>query len=89
MDERLKRLIADLGAAINDSVSESEQIAEAIATIKAGGYHVSLVLNATIAIKKLEAELVSLPARTNGAIECRFNPQDIKFLKSLHISVNG
>ena len=89
MDEKLKRLIEEFGAAINDSVTESEQIAEVIAKIKAGGHDVFLVLNATIVIKNRKGEPVSLAARANGRTEeSRFNRQDIQFLKSLHISVN-
>ena len=37
-----------LGEAINNSLSDSEQIAEVITRIKAGGYDVFLVLEATI-----------------------------------------
>jgi len=89
MDEKLKRLIEEFGTAINDSVTESEQIAEVIAKIKAGGYDVFLVLNATIVIKNRKEEPVSLAAQTNGRTEeSRFNRQDMKFLKSLHISAN-
>ena len=89
MDEKLKRLIEEFGTAINDSVTESEQIAEVIAKIKAGGYDVFLVLNATIVIKNRKEEPVSLAAQTNGRTEeSGFNRQDMKFLKSLHISAN-
>jgi hypothetical protein len=87
MDQNLKRLVEELGAAINESLAESGQIAEAIANIRRDGYDVFLVLNATIAIKNREAEPVGLLARSNGAVG--FGPQDIKFLKSMHISVNG
>ena len=85
-NERLKRLMEELGAAMNESLSESEQIAEVIAKIRAEGYDVFLVLNATIAIRKLEEEPVRQAVRTNEGVECRFNAQDIKFLKSMHIS---
>lgn len=89
MDATLKPLIEELGTAINDSVCESEGIAEAMANIKGRGYDVFLVLSATISIKKRQREPVRLPARTGGDVEFRFNPEDIKFLKSLHIAVNG
>ncbi len=87
-DERLKRLMEELGAAMNESLSESEQIAEVIAKIRAQGYDVFLVLNATIAIRKLEEEPVRHGVRTNDWNEPRFNAQDIKFLKSMHISID-
>jgi len=87
-DEQLKRLIEELGAAMNDSLSESEQIAGVIAKIRAGGYDVFPVLNATITIKKREEEPVRRAVRTNDGVESRFNAQDIKFLKSMHISTD-
>jgi hypothetical protein len=87
MDQNLKRLIEKLGAALSESVAESEQIAEAIANFRRDGYDVVLLLNATIAIKSLEGEPVGLQRRSQGAVG--FGPQDIKFLKSMHISVNG
>jgi uncharacterized protein (UPF0335 family) len=87
-DERLKRLMEELGGAMNDSLSESEQIAEVIAKIRAGGYDVFLVLNATIAIKKREETPVRQAVRTNDRVECTFNAQDIKFLKSMHITTD-
>ncbi len=45
----------------------------------------SLLLNATIGFRKREEEPVS---QATGKFESRFNPQDIKFFKSLHISVD-
>jgi hypothetical protein len=52
MDERLKQLMQELGNAINESLSESEGIAQAIGQIKAAGYDVFLVLEATIGFNK-------------------------------------
>ena len=49
MDDNLKRLMKDLGAAINDALSDSEGISEAIQNVRAAGYDVFLVLEATIA----------------------------------------
>lgn len=89
MDKSLKRLVEELGAAMNNSVYESEQIAEAIAKIKGEGYDVSLVLNVSIAIRNREAEPVSLPPQKNGTVQFKCNAEDMKFLKSLHIRANG
>ena len=52
MEERLKSLMQDLGNAINESLSDSERIAEAIGEIKRAGYDVFLVLEATIGFNK-------------------------------------
>ena len=54
MEESLKNLMQDLGNAINDSLSESDRIAEAIGEIKRAGFDVFLVLEATIGFNKRE-----------------------------------
>lgn len=52
MDERLKHLMQELGNAINEALSDSERIAEAIGDIRHAGYDVFLVLEATIGFNK-------------------------------------
>ena len=93
MDTRLKKLMKELGDAINGSLSESEQIAQAIAKIKEQGYDIFLVLEATIGFnRKTEDPAPAAPelvrARTrNGDPELAINANDVRFLKSLRISV--
>lgn len=89
MDHRLKQLIEELSTAIGDSVSASEEIAEVIAKIKDDGYEIAVVLNATIAVRERGAGLLSRLTRTNGSVDCKFNTEDVQFLKELHIRVNG
>jgi hypothetical protein len=96
VEDRLKSLMQDLGNAINESLSDSEHIAEAIGEIKRSGYDVFLVLEATIGFnKRIEDE--DVPARSSGdddaAIEekigkMRFTTQDHRFLKALRITVD-
>jgi hypothetical protein len=89
VDKRLKNLMEQLGEAINNSLSDSEQIAEVITRIKAGGYDVFLVLEATIGLN--ERDQAAEPARINGqrsAADFLVTSQDVKFLKSLRISVD-
>jgi len=91
MDDKLKRLMKELGEAINESVSESEPIAEVISKIKAGGYDVFLVLEATIGFNRRDdEERVRKPAsaQRKSEVEFKINAQDQKFLKSLKISVD-
>jgi len=52
VEEPLKHLMQELGNAINDSLSESDRIAEAIGGIKQAGYDVFLVLEATIGFNR-------------------------------------
>lgn len=77
-----------LGEAINNSLSDSEQIAEVITRIKSGGYDVFLVLEATIGFN--EREEADEPTEVNEQIssaDFQVTSQDAKFLKSLHIKV--
>lgn len=52
LDDNLKRLMKDLGAAINDALSDSEEISEAIQNVRDSGYDVFLVLEATIGFNR-------------------------------------
>ena len=90
MNPKLKQLMKELGEAINESLSESEQISDVIAKIKSGGYDVFLVLEATIGFNKTEeAETNVVPAAgARREPEFKVNPQDMKFLKSLKISLD-
>ena len=101
MEESLKNLMQDLGNAINDSLSESDRIAEAIGEIKRAGFDVFLVLEATIGFNKRdepgaitaesedaedEAEEVASTSSNTGSM--RFTPQDQRFLKALKIAAD-
>ena len=94
MEERLKGLMQDLGNAINSSLSDSENIAEAIGEIKRAGYDVFLVLEATIGFNKRDDSDEALHDQldepqeigTNGRV--RFTTQDHRFLKALRIAVD-
>jgi hypothetical protein len=90
MDEQLKQMMKELGEAINETLSSSESISGAIATIRNSGYDVFLVLEATIGFNKRSEESPEEPALTESEdIEARLNitSQDVKFLKSLKISL--
>jgi hypothetical protein len=92
VDQHLQKLMKQLGDAINDSLSDSDQIATVISKIKAGGYDVFLVLEATIGFNKREEEETSgRPSivKPASAPDLKISPQDLKFLKSLRISVEG
>jgi hypothetical protein len=91
MEERLKSLLQDLGNAINESLSDSERIAEAMGEIKRAGYDVFLVLEATIGFNKRdesEGSTTDGPQKriTDGKV--RFTPQDQRFLKAIRISAD-
>ena len=50
--EDVKRMVQDLGSTIQRTLAESPQIAHCLNRIKAEGYEVSLVLEATIGFSK-------------------------------------
>ena len=93
----------ELGNAINDSLSESDRIAEAIGEIKRAGYDVFLVLEATIGFNRRDenaeeeeddeqaeaSEEQKEPKRTFEATgKIKFTSQDHRFLRALKIAVD-
>lgn len=89
----------ELGNAINDSLSESDRIAEAIGEIKRSGYDVFLVLEATIGFNRRDeeeqeddeetAEVVEeQPRRFESSGKIKFTSQDHRFLRALKIAVD-
>lgn len=88
MDKQLKSMIKELGDAINNSLSDSEQIAEVISRIKDGGYDVFVVLEATIGFNQRDGsdEEESLPAPRLSSADFKITSQDLQFLKSLRIT---
>ena len=76
LDDRMKQLLRELGHAINDTVSESERIAEAISSVRAAGFDIVLKLDATIGLAR----------RTSS--DAKMTSQDRRFLESLHIRVD-
>jgi basic membrane lipoprotein Med (substrate-binding protein (PBP1-ABC) superfamily) len=85
VDKRLKSMMRELGDAINNSLSDSDEIADVIARIKAGGYDVFVVLEATIGFNQHDSLEEVSPRHSTGDI--KMTPQDLKFLKSLRIRV--
>ena len=92
MNARVRKLIEQLGEAIHESVSESEQIAGVVQNIRSQGFDVLLMLEATIGLNEVEAQPGeeadgSKPEVIEGGE--RFTAQDVSFLRSLRISVEG
>jgi hypothetical protein len=87
VDQRLQKLMQELGNAINESLSDSAQIAEVMAKIKTRGYDVFLVLEATVGFNRHEETAGSSAASSQEQPELKINQQDMKFLKSLRITL--
>ena len=93
VNQRLKQLMKELGEAINESLAEAEPIAEVISKIKVEGYDVFLVLEATVGFNRRDEEqpkpeLVRSGKAPTVAPELKVNTQDLRFLKSLRISLD-
>ena len=87
MTSRLKELIQQLGEAIHESVIESEQIAGVVQDIRKHGFDVLLMLEATIGLNEVSAKESS--DEESSSEEGTFTQNDLNFLKSLRISVEG
>ena len=91
VDPQLKQLMKELGDAINESLSDSEQISEVVSRIKEGGYDIFLVLEATIGVSKQgekSPDKTSLITTLSSNPELKVSDQDLKFLKSLRIKID-
>jgi hypothetical protein len=76
LDDRMKQLLRELGHAINDTVSDSERISEAISSVRAAGFDIVLKLDATIGLARRQSS------------DAKMTTQDRRFLESLHIRVD-
>ena len=91
MTSRLRELIQQLGEAIHESVIESEQIAGVVQDIRKHGFDVLLMLEATIGLNEVAAKEAKPPKAhaEEGEPTGSFTPNDLHFLRSLRISVEG
>ena len=91
MDEKIKQLLKDLGQAINESISASEDVNDHIQRIKNEGYNLYVVLDATIGLGRNEDEPVEdeapgtevAPIRKD--VQFRIDVNDLGFLRSVGI----
>jgi len=85
MKSRLRELIQQLGEAIHESVIESEQIAGVVQDIRQHGFDVLLMLEATIGLNEVTAKEAEAEAEEGAP----FTQNDLHFLRSLRISIEG
>ena len=88
---RMRELIQQLGEAIHESVIESEQIAGVVQDIRKHGFDVLLMLEATIGLNEVtgkESDDAQVGEEGAGSVG-EFTPNDLHFLRSLRISVEG
>lgn len=85
MDKKLQRLFKDLGRAVFDAISESEDVSETVTRFRAEGYSLTMQLNC----KKDSAEAEAAengrgPSRESDPT-FRIDGQDLSFLQSIGI----
>ncbi len=92
LDDNFKRLIKELGDAINESLSDSEQIADVMSRIRTAGYDLFLVLEVTIGFNKrgemnvVHRQELSADGKVDPAFQ--LTSQDTQFLRALKIVVD-
>ena len=91
--EDVKRMVQDLGSTIQRTLAEAPQIAHCLNRIKAEGYEVSLVLEATLGFSKTggreapEVSTFDFKVDKSEPAALKMTPLDKKFLRSLKISI--
>jgi hypothetical protein len=97
VDDKIKQLLRELGTAINESISGSDDVNKHIQKIRDEGYNLYVVLDATIGLNKTgeegeEAEpettnepTAELMVRDAKDVTFRINVKDLALLRSLGI----
>lgn len=88
LNQNLRKLVQQLGEAIHESVSESEQIAGVVQDIRRQGFDVLLMLEATIGLNEVAEQPAHEAGEAEGT-EGEFTAQDVNFLRSLRIAIEG
>ena len=93
MNQKLRKLVQQLGEAIHESVSESEHIAGVVSDIRKQGFDVLLMLEATIGLNEVEDQpsVGVTIERVEGedTSDEPFTAADVNFLRSLRIAIEG
>ena len=91
MDDRIKQLLQDLGTAINESISGSDDVNRHIQRIRDEGYDLYVVLDATIGLNKQDGEagepstVVATAGEPPREVQFRINVNDLALLRALGI----
>jgi len=88
VDEKIKQLLRELGTAINESISGSDDVNKQIQKIRDEGYNLYVVLDATIGLNREgdpEPEPQPEIAVKGKDVTFRININDLALLRSLGI----
>lgn len=96
MDDKIRQLLRELGTAINESISGSDDVNRQIQKIRDEGYNLYVVLDATIGLNRQD-EAGETPAappvepstelivKSNNEVQFRINVNDLALLRALGI----
>jgi hypothetical protein len=82
--DELKDYRRRLEEAINEALTDSAEVTEAIQEIRKQGYDVFLIIEATVGFSRREEGIVEYPVKPEFRLE--LTPQDERFLRALKIS---
>jgi hypothetical protein len=89
VDDKIKQLLQNLGTAINESISGSEDVNRHIQKIRDEGYDLYVVLDATIGLNKQDADdedsAVPQISEPPKEVQFRINVNDLALLRALGI----
>jgi hypothetical protein len=88
VDDKIRQLLQELGTAINESISGSEDVNRHIQKIRDEGYDLYVVLDATIGLNKQEPdtdEEAVVPATPLKEVQFRINVNDLAMLRAIGI----
>ena len=88
VDEKIKQLLRELGSAINESISGSDDVNKQIQKIRDEGYNLYVVLDATIGLNREGGEpepTAEVIVKSDKEIQFRININDLALLRSLGI----
>jgi hypothetical protein len=92
LDDKIKQLLRELGSAINNSISNSEDVNDHIQRIRDEGYNLYVVLDATIGQNKLGEEAEEpkpapegMLVKSDRQVQFRINVNDLALLRALGI----
>lgn len=91
VDDKIKQLLRELGTAINESISGSEDVNRQIQKIREEGYDLYVVLDATIGLNRQDGEhpepapAAELVVKNDKEVQFRINVNDLALLRALGI----
>ena len=87
VDDKIKQLLRELGTAINESISGSDDVNKQIQRIRDEGYNLYVVLDATIGLNRQDEPepQTEVIVKSDKEVQFRININDLALLRALGI----